>query len=648
MNRDSKESAARQSPGRMGRSLARMRAEGRDWLLGSRPSMAVWIDAFVVSLALSTAFLLRFEGAIPTPMLGVLWRTLVMSIGLKIPVFITFQMYRFSWRHVGVSELLNTSLACAVGSSLVASAVLLLRHEGAWGAVPRSVLGIDFALTLLLVTWVRITPRLVAHLAGRGKLGKQATRAIIVGAGDAGAQLARALQQDPALTYHVVGFVDDDRRKRGMLLHGVRVLGSRKQLGAIVKSLSVRAILIAMPSAQPGVIQETVALARAAAVPDVKILPLLSELYAGHVSAADLRTLEPADVLHREEVRVDAFPIRAFLEGACILVTGAAGSIGSELCRQILRFGVKRLVALDFDETGLFYLESELRHRFPEQEVDVVVSDVRDAAGIDALVERVRPDVVYHAAAYKHVPMMERFPAQAIKTNVEGTRNVLESSCRVGSKAFVLISTDKAVNPTSVMGASKRVAEILVRSCQSASTRCLAVRFGNVLGSRGSVLRTFQGQVERRQAVTVTHPDMVRYFMLTSEAVQLVLQASAVGTGGQVLVLDMGRPVKIVDLARDVIRFYGLEPDVDVPIVYTGIRPGEKLFEELLTAEEGTDKTDFARLLVARMQEPPLGWRSELNALVRAAHADDPNAVRATLRRLVPTYQATKPATPIP
>jgi FlaA1/EpsC-like NDP-sugar epimerase len=428
-----------------------------------------------------------------------------------------------------------------------------------------------------------------------------------------------------------------------MLLQGVRVLGSRKQLGAIVKSRSVRAVLIAMPSAQPGVIQETVTLARAAAVPDVKILPFLSELYAGRVSAADLRTLEPADVLHREEVRVDAAPIRAFLEGECVLVTGAAGSIGSELCRQILRFGVKRLVALDFDETGLFHLESELRHRFPEQEVEVVVGDVRDAAGIDALVARVRPDVVYHAAAYKHVPMMERFPAQAIKTNVEGTRNVLESSCRAGCKAFVLISTDKAVNPTSVMGASKRVAEILVRSCQSASTRCLAVRFGNVLGSRGSVLRTFQGQVERRQAVTVTHPDMVRYFMLTSEAVQLVLQASAVGAGGQVFVLDMGRPVKILDLARDVIRFYGLEPDVDIPIVYTGIRPGEKLFEELLTAEEGTERTEYERLLVARLEEPCAGWRGQLDRLVRAAHAEDEGQVRAALADLVPTHNLNGP-----
>ncbi len=618
----------------------------RRWLPWSLPlwvrrAALVGADSLLVSAALFFAFLVRFEGAIPLHMAGVFWRTLAMSLGLKIPAFVVFRMYRFSWRHVGFAEVANTALACALGSSLLASLALILRHDAAWGAVPRSILGIDFALTLLLVTWMRITPRFAMHLAHRREAGRRASPAIIVGAGDAGVQLARALQQDPASTYHVVGFVDDDRRKRGMVLQGVRVLGSRKQLIQIAKSHSVTAILIAMPSAAAPTIRETVNLARSTGIPDVKILPLLSELYTGRVSPADLRTLEPADMLHRQEVRVDSAPIRTFLGGSCVLVTGAAGSIGSELCRQALRFGIRSLVALDFDETGLFYLESELRRRFPEQEIDVVVGDVRDAAGIDALVARVRPAVVYHAAAYKHVPMMERFPAQAIRTNVEGTRNVLESACRAGSKAFVLISTDKAVNPTSVMGASKRVAEILVSSRKSASTRCLAVRFGNVLGSRGSVLATFRDQVVRRQAVTVTHPDMERYFMLTSEAVQLVLQASAVGTAGQVLVLDMGEPVRIVDLARDVIRFYGLEPDVDVPIVFSGIRPGEKLFEELLTAEEGTEATEYARLFVARIQEPGPGWDGDIARLVRAAHAGDGQAVVEYLRQLVPTYRPT-------
>jgi FlaA1/EpsC-like NDP-sugar epimerase len=400
----------------------------------------------------------------------------------------------------------------------------------------------------------------------------------------------------------------------------------------------VTTILIAMPSARGKAIGDTVQEARRLGVEDIQIVPGLSELYTGRVTGAELRRLEPTDVLQREEVRIGAEAIRSFLGGRVVLVTGAAGSIGSELCRQVLRFGAAHLTAVDFDETGLFDLQNELRRRFPEASFEVVIGDVRDGEQMRTLLARCTPDVVYHAAAYKHVPMMEAFPAEAIKTNVVGTRNVLEAARAARCAAFVLISTDKAVNPSSVMGASKRVAEMLVRGHAEGPTRCLAVRFGNVLGSRGSVLQTFQAQVEGRRPVTVTHPDMERYFMVTAEAVQLVLQASAVGEAGQVLVLDMGRPVRIVDLARDVIRFYGLEPDVDVPIVFSGIRPGEKLFEELLSAEEGTDATGHARLFVARLQEPRPGWAGEVDELVRAADDADGAGVIARLRRLVPTY----------
>jgi FlaA1/EpsC-like NDP-sugar epimerase len=295
-------------------------------------------------------------------------------------------------------------------------------------------------------------------------------------------------------------------------------------------------------------------------------------------------------------------------------------------------------VALDFNETGLFYLESDLGQRFADRDVRVVVADIRDASQVARILGAERPELVYHAAAYKHVPMMEAFPCEAVKTNIEGTRNVLRSACDLGAEAFVLVSTDKAVNPTSVMGTTKRIAELLVRDQETSRTRCMTVRFGNVLGSRGSVLKTFQDQVEARQPVTVTHPDMERFFMVTSEAVQLVLQASAIGASGQVFVLDMGEPVRIVELAEDVIRFYGLEPHIDLPIVFSGIRPGEKLREELLTADEGAEATAHARLAVAHLRRPTAEWLVALDRLKAAADTGDDTVVLRLLRHLVPQY----------
>jgi FlaA1/EpsC-like NDP-sugar epimerase len=506
---------------------------------------------------------------------------------------------------------------------------------------PRSVFGIDFALSLLAVGGLPFSRRAAAKWVSRpsGRRDGGERRALIIGAGDAGAQLVRALQQQRVLPYAIVGFLDDDPHKQGAVLRGVPILGPRDQMAGFAAKLGASAVLIAMPSAPRTMVRETVALARQSGIEDIRILPSLAELYTGRITATELRKLEPADVLQREEVEIDAAPIRRFLGGKCILVSGGAGSIGSELCRQILRFGASRLIAVDFDETGLFDLQADLQSRFPGAAVAVVVADVRNREQMLAVLERERPSVVYHAAAYKHVPMMESYPCEAVKTNVEGTRNVLDAARAVGCGTFVLISTDKAVDPSSVMGASKRVAEMLLRDGDSAGTRALAVRFGNVLGSRGSVLRTFQTQVEARQPVTVTHADMERYFMVTAEAVLLVLQASVIGQAGQVIVLDMGEPIRIVDLARDVIRFYGLEPDVDVPIVFTGTRPGEKLREDLLTAEDGTDKTSHPRLLVARLRATAEGWTEGLADLLPAAHADDDDAVRACLHRLVPTYR---------
>jgi FlaA1/EpsC-like NDP-sugar epimerase len=615
------------------------RALDRLWI---RRAGVVLLDTALVAGSLALSFWLRFDGVIPAAFIPVLLTSLPVSVVVKVAILIALRVDRLSWKHAGVDELVLVFVACLAGSAVFALASLALREMGALATFPRSVVGIDFPITFLAVGGVPLTRRLIDRMANRpGRRSDPGTRrAAIVGAGDAGAQLVRALQEDPNRPYRIVGFLDDSPRKVGTVVHGVRVLGPRSDLQAVVRKHEVTTILIAMPSTRGSVVRDTVADARRIGIEDIQIVPGLSELYTGRVTAAELRRLEPSDVLQREEVEIGVKSIQSFLSGRSVLVTGAAGSIGSELCRQVLRYGTAHLTAVDFDETGLFDLDHELQRRFPEAAFDVAIGDVRNERQMRALLAERSPDVVYHAAAYKHVPMMEAFPAEAIKTNVEGTRNVLQAARASGCTTFVLISTDKAVNPSSVMGASKRVAELLVRGHAEGSTRCLAVRFGNVLGSRGSVLQTFQSQVENRRPVTVTHPEMQRYFMVTAEAVQLVLQASAVGEAGQVLVLDMGKPVKIVDLARDVIRFYGLEPDVDVPIVFSGARPGEKLSEELLSAEEGTDATGYARLFVARLQKPSPSWDSEVDGLVRAANAGDEQDVVARLKRLVPTYRA--------
>jgi FlaA1/EpsC-like NDP-sugar epimerase len=601
-------------------------------------------DGLVVLCSMALAYWLRFEFSIPSSQLAMLWTALLLAVAIKIPVFFALRVYRFSWRNIGLGELAQTAVACILGSvTLTALTTTLSALEwamlptAAWRSIPRSILAIDLAFCLLGILGVRVSQRLLLQSFSPSR--RRGRRALVIGAGDAGSELIRALELDDS--YAVIGILDDDPCKQGQSIRGVSVLGPREMLPKEIARREIAGVLIAMPSAEPEVIRETIELVRSAGVSDIKIIPPLAELYAGIVTTASLRDVAPEDVLRREAVQVDAAGIERYVRRRTVLVTGAAGSIGTELCRQLLRFGAQRLVAVDFNETSLFYLEAELLHHFPGRDVRVMVGDVRDAAQMQRILESERPWAVYHAAAYKHVPMMEAFPCEAVKTNVQGTRNVLQAACRVGADAFVLISTDKAVHPTSVMGVSKRIAELVVcAESSSTSTRCLTVRFGNVLGSRGSVLKTFQDQVVARQPVTVTHPDMQRFFMIASEAVQLVLQAGVIGQSGQVLVLDMGAPVRIVDLAEDVIRFYGLAPHRDVPIVFTGMRPGEKLYEELFTAEEGAQATAHQRLTVATITPPDDTWLASLTDLASAAHAGDDKRVMRMLHQFVPQYGA--------
>ena len=605
-----------------------------------RRAFLVLIDASIIAASIGLSFWLRFEGVIPARFLRVFLWSLPLVIFAKLAMFAVFRLYRCSWRHASAREFLTAGIACAAGSAVAAAAVLALRETWIFEAFPRSVLGIDLAFSLIGVGGVRLLVRLLGSPHGRSSARAERLQdALVVGAGDAGAQLVRAIREERGLPYQIVGFIDDDPGRQGITVRGVRVLGPRRRLPHLVRQLEIKAVLIAMPSASPGIVRETVEMVRRTGVRDIKIIPYLSELYSGDVTSAELRELRPEDLLRRDPVRIESSSIRSFLGGKIVLVTGAAGSIGSEISRQVLAFGVVRLIAVDFDETGLFDLEADLTRRFPNAQVDVAVCDVRDRGSLARVFDRAAPQVVYHAAAYKHVPMMEAFPAEAVKTNVFGTRNTIDEACRIGCEAFVLISTDKAVNPTSVMGVTKRVAEIVVQGRTESAPRCIAVRFGNVLGSRGSVLRTFQTQVEQRRPVTVTDPGMRRYFMVTSEAVQLVLQASVFGKTGDVLVLDMGEPIGIVDFARDVIRFYGYEPDVDIPIVYTGPRPGERLYEDLFTDAEGKDATAHERVFVARLERPAASWVEDLPALESAAQDGEEEAIVKALRVVVPAFR---------
>lgn len=615
--------------------LVRFLAPWKRWPRVYRQMAFTLADAAVVALSLWLAFLVRFDGAIPPRYLDMLRLLIPIVLGIKLPLFFIFRAYRFSWPYVGLEELFNLVLACGVGSLALAALLFILHKWPVLSGLPRSTLAIDFAFTLLGTGAIRLSNRTIRYLLSGGGARRARRKVLIVGAGEAGEQLVRNLKREEKAGLWPVGFLDDDPRKRGLFIHGVPVLGPRDRLPEVMRSTGVDTVIIAMPSASSRVIRDTVELARKGHAKEIKVIPFLSELYTGEVKVSDAREVRPEDVLPREPASVKLGSIEQFLRGKRVLVTGAAGSIGSELCRQVLRFSPAQLVALDFDETGLFNLEMELGRIFPQGNVKGLVASVRDRARMSSIFHQECPQVVFHAAAYKHVPMMEAHPEEAVKTNVFGTMIVAEEACRGGAEAFVLISTDKAVNPVSIMGMSKRVAEMITLAVgEGTSTRCMAVRFGNVLGSRGSVIPIFLDQIRRGGPVTVTHPEMERYFMITSEAVLLVLQAAAMGRGGEIFVLDMGKPVKILDLAKELIRFHGLEPDKDIPIVFTGIRPGEKLREEILTAEEGTEATKHKQIYVAKMSKR-LSFEELVSKLEGLAKAIDGKAEGNTIKGML-------------
>jgi FlaA1/EpsC-like NDP-sugar epimerase len=585
---------------------------------------------------------LRMESTAWSPALAQsVWTYATIALVIRISAMYSSGVYRCMWRHASVVELEKLLYAGAVSGYLTfLSGFLILPGLGFTpGRMPLSALVMDAIVAIGFMAGPRLAVRLYGRTFQSPKRGN-VRRVLVAGAGALGQAILREERANPSLTLDAVGFVDDDPLKQNQLLGGVPVLGTLADIAALVPKLGAEEVLIAIPSARGHVIRRILQGANAAGVP-TRIVPGMEDLISGRVRIQPLRKVEIQDLLRRESVKIDLVAVRALAAGRVVLVTGAGGSIGSELCRQIADLEPRTIVVLDHSENQVFEIDQEIRRRFPDVPLQSVIADIRDAARVRAIFQQYEPSVVFHAAAHKHVPLMEDNLVEAVTNNVLGTRNVVDAALDAGTEHFVLISTDKAVRPTSIMGVTKRIAEQLVQQAAITEKRnFVSVRFGNVLASRGSVIPTFLRQIEDGGPVTVTHPEMRRFFMTIPEAVQLVLQAGALGEGSELFVLDMGEPVKIVDLAKDLIRLSGLEVGTDIEIEYTGVRPGEKLFEEVFFGHEDVRSTQHPKVLRTISTEPGAGFADAVDALIRQVtiRPVDHAAVRDTLRVMVPDF----------
>ncbi len=601
--------------------------------------LGLWTAAFILAVQL------RFDFKLPKEFNDLILVWLPVLLAARVATFYYFGLFQGLWRYTGARDAIGITKATTF-SSLAVLAFLVVAAR----SFPRSVVAIEWLTALMFVGGTRFAIRSLRPRNMPLEHREQPPqRVLIVGAGDAGEMLVREIQTRHEARYKPVGFLDDDVRKQGAQIHGVRVIGRIGALPQVVDARDIDEVVIAMPSATGAQMRRVVDLCKSAGV-RFKTIPGIDHLIDGRVTVNQLRNVAIEDLLGRDAVELDMAAISQAMEGHVVMVSGAGGSIGSEICRQVCRFEPSALVLVERAENNLFHVHRELIAKHPDVRLLPCVADVGDEARMAELFAQHRPTVVFHAAAHKHVPMMEWNPGEAVKNNVFGTKMLADLSDRFGVQRFVMISTDKAVNPTSIMGVSKRVAEIYVQALsQRSRTRYVTVRFGNVLGSAGSVIPIFQEQIANGGPVTVTHPEMKRYFMTIPEASQLVLQAGTMGEGGEIFILDMGEPVKIADLARDLITLSGLEPGEDVEIQFTGIRPGEKLFEELSVGSENADKTRHPKIFVGRFR--PHAWELVQRQLadLAAAAGGRPDKVRAKLAEIVPEFrpQAAHP-TPLP
>jgi FlaA1/EpsC-like NDP-sugar epimerase len=616
-------------------------------------SVQLLADVAVLATAYTAAYVVRFEAAVPSLM----WRTLAWTmpyvVAAQYALLRAFGVHRLAWRYVGIPDVRRIAYVVAVSACiLVAARFIGERAAHAYDPIARAIipLGVtltDSAFAFLGLTGVRVVRRMLAeHFESGSRVMRATTRlpTMLIGAGRAGVLVAKEIAARPDLGILPVGFLDDDPNKVGMTIHSVPVVGTTARLAHLCAERGARQALLTMAAAPPKEVRRIAQLCNEAGIP-VKIIPGVFEIVGGSVNLSRIRPVAIEDLLHREPVVLDLDAIRHLIRGRTVLVTGAGGSIGSELCRQIGHFSPQSLVLVERYENNLFHIERQLRAELPALPIHACIGDIRDKVRMEALFSTHHPNTVFHAAAHKHVPMMEANPGEAVKNNVLGTKLIAQLSDQYGVSEFVMISTDKAVNPTSIMGASKRAAEIFIQALsQRSKTRFVAVRFGNVLGSHGSVVPLFQEQIASGGPVTVTHPEMTRYFMTIPEACQLVLQAGAMGQGGEIFVLDMGEPVRIVDLARDLIALSGLHEGEDIEIEFTGIRPGEKLFEELSLAEEQVDKTIHPKVFIGRIK--PHRW-DEVTDLLReldvASTHSDGDRIRALFGKLIGEYKSVAP-----
>ena len=595
------------------------------------------VDIGMVCLASFLGLFIRFDmniGRIPAEYARAVFTYLPFYVAATILVFFLLRMYATMWSVAGIREAGHIVGACGLASLIQMAGMLMLEMK-----VPRSYFVLSFMALSAEEGLVRLSYRILTTIHLPGKQLKDGRRVLIAGAGTSGAVILKEMQTSPYAEGYVVCFVDDDKNKVGKILNGVPIAGKREDIPGLVEKYKVDEIYIAMPSAPAKDRKEIIEICRETGC-RVKILPGIYQLLNGEVSVGKLREVEIEDLLGREPVRVNIDEILDYVHGKVVLVTGGGGSIGSELCRQIAGHHPKQLIVFDVYENNAYDLQQELKEKFPGLNLVVLIGSVRNTHRVESVFEKYRPDIVYHAAAHKHVPLMEDSPNEAIKNNVFGTYKTAKAADKYGTKRFVLISTDKAVNPTNIMGASKRMCEMVVQMMNAKSkTDFVAVRFGNVLGSNGSVIPLFKKQIEQGGPVTVTHPEIIRYFMTIPEAVSLVLQAGAYAKGGEIFVLDMGEPVKILDLAKNLIRLSGYEPDEDIPITFTGLRPGEKLYEELLMDEEGLQDTPNKLIHIGK----PIAFDMEefcvqLDRLYEVANLDS-EAIRGEVKKIVPTYQ---------